>query len=116
MAKVLIIDDNEMLASIIKEFLQKKGMDADIALDGVIGLQYFSASAYDLLLVDLRLPELNGDDVCRNVRAMDRGKTIPVIMMSGIVKDPDEIAKLRTELSLSGFLTKPFAAEVMFAQ
>jgi CheY-like chemotaxis protein/curved DNA-binding protein CbpA len=116
MSKILIIDDNEMLASIIKEFLQKKGMDADIALDGVTGLQYFSASAYDLLLVDLRLPELNGDDVCRNIRTMDGGKMIPIIMMSGIVKDPNEIAKLRAELSLLGFLTKPFAAEAMFTQ
>jgi DNA-binding response OmpR family regulator/tetratricopeptide (TPR) repeat protein len=116
MPKILIIDDNEILASIIKEFLQKKGMDAEIALDGVTGLQYFSASAYDLLLVDLRLPELNGDDVCRNIRTMDGGRTIPIIMMSGIVKDPNEIAKLRAELSLLGFLTKPFAAEAMFTQ
>lgn len=116
MPKVLIIDDNEMLASIIREFLEKKGMDADVALDGIAGLQYFSASAYDLLLVDLRLPELNGDDVCRNIRAMDQGKTVPIIMMSGIVKDPDEIKLLRGELSLHGFLTKPFAAETMYSQ
>ncbi|MHB8845883.1 MAG: response regulator [Nitrospirota bacterium] len=116
MPKVLIIDDNEMLASIIREFLEKKGMDADVALDGVAGLQYFSASAYDLLLVDLRLPELNGDDVCRNIRAMDQGKAVPIIMMSGIAKDPEEIEMLRGELSLRGFLTKPFAAEAMYSQ
>jgi curved DNA-binding protein CbpA len=47
---------------------------------------------------------------------MDGGKTIPIIMMSGIVKDRDEIGKLGAELSLLGFLTKPFAAEAMFAQ
>lgn len=116
MPKILIIDDNEMLASIIREFLEKKGMDADVALDGIAGLQYFSAAAYDLLLVDLRLPELNGEDVCRNIRAMDQGAAVPIIMMSGIVKDPDEIELLRGELSLHGFLTKPFAAEAMYSQ
>src|SRR5512139_2254717 len=113
MPRVLIIEDNAKVADIVLQHLRKKGLDADTASDGPSGLRSFAAGTYDLLLVDIRLPQLSGDEVCRKVRASGRGKTIPIILMSGIVKDPSEIAALRQELGISAFLTKPFTSDAL---
>ena len=116
MPKVLIIEDNEKLAIIIRHYLLNKGLEADIASDGGAALEAFSRTAYDLLLVDLRLPGMNGDEVCRRVRESNAGRDIPIILMSGIVKEPDEIEELKRELRVRTFLTKPFHSEALYVQ
>jgi len=116
MSKVLIIEDNEKLAIIIRHYLLNKGLDADIAADGNTALEAFSRTAYDLLLVDLRLPGMNGDEVCRRIRESTSGSDIPIILMSGIVKDPAEIEKLKRELQVRAFLAKPFHSETLYVQ
>ena len=116
MSKVLIIEDNEKLSIIIRHYLLHKGLEADIASDGSAALEAFSRTAYDLLLVDLRLPGMNGDEVCRRVRESDAGSDIPIILMSGVVKEPDEIETLKRELRVRTFLTKPFHSEALYVQ
>ncbi len=116
MPGILIIEDNEQLADLISQYLQKKGLTAHIAPDGVSALRSFAAGSYDLLLVDIRLPQINGDEVCRKIRESPKGKTIPVIMMSGYVKDPAEIDRLKNELRLREFLEKPFSSEHLYNQ
>ena len=116
MSKVLIIEDNEKLAIIIRHYLLHKGLEADIASDGGVALDAFTRTPYDLLLVDIRLPVINGDEVCRRVRETASGRDIPIILMSGIVQDPDEIEKLKRELQVRVFLTKPFHSETLYVQ
>ncbi|MEK6744191.1 MAG: response regulator [Nitrospirota bacterium] len=116
MFKVLIIEDNEKLAIIIRHYLLNKGLAADIAADGKTALEAFSRTAYDLLLVDLRLPGMNGDEVCRRIRESASGRDIPIILMSGVVKDADEIEMLKRELQVRTFLTKPFPPEILYVQ
>ncbi|MDH4163828.1 MAG: response regulator, partial [Nitrospirota bacterium] len=115
MANILIIEDNEQLADLIGQYLQKKGMTAHIAPDGVNALRYFASGNYDLLLVDLRLPLMNGDEVCRKVRESAKGKNVPIIMMSGYVNDPEEIDRLKKEFTLTNFLVKPFSSEMLYS-
>jgi len=116
MPKILIIEDNDKLAVIIRHYLLNKGLDADIASDGSAALDAFSAAAYDLLLVDIRLPGMNGDEVCRKVRKIEAGRDIPIILMSGVIQDPDEIELLKHELQVRTFLTKPFHSETLYVQ
>lgn len=116
MFKVLIIEDNEKLAIIIRHYLLNKGLDADIAADGNTALEACSRTAYDLLLVDLRLPGMNGDEVCRRIRESASGRDLPIILMSGVVQDPDEIEELKRELQVRTFLTKPFHSETLYVQ
>lgn len=114
MPNILIIEDNEQLADIISQYLQKKGMTAHIAPDGVGALRSFAAGSYDLLLVDVRLPQMNGDEICRKIRGSAKGRNIPLIMMSGYVKDAAEIDRLKKELGLREFLVKPFSSDALY--
>ena len=114
MPRILIIEDNEKLADLVGQYLQRKGLEVRIASDGRSGLRAFETGTYDLLLVDAELPSMSGDDVCRKVRTTKRGKDIPLIMMSGLLKDDASIDRLKQELGLSGFLTTPFSPEALF--
>jgi len=116
MSKVLIVEDNEKIAIIIRHYLLHKGLEADIASDGGAALDAFSRTTYDLLLVDIRLPVMNGDEVCRRVRASAAGRDLPIILMSGIVQDAAEIEQLKRELLVRTFLTKPFHSEALYVQ
>lgn len=116
MPRILIVEDNDKLAVIIRHYLLSKGLDADIASDGSGALLTFAQGVYDLLLVDIRLPGMNGDEVCRRVRETAAGRTVPIILMSGIVQDPEEIEQLKRELQVRTFLTKPFPSETLYLQ
>ena len=113
MPKVLIIEEASKAAGLIGQFLQKKGMETDIAPDGVSALRLFAGGAYDLLLVDIQLPQMNGEDLCKKIRATEKGKSLPLIMMSMSARDPSDIDRLKKDLDLRGFLTKPFTAEAL---
>ena len=114
--RTLIVEDNEKVATLLAEHLRKKGLSADVAGDGETGLRAFTERDYDLLLVDVRLKRMRGDELCRKIRANERGRTIPIIMMSGFVTDPAEIEVLKNELALRAFITKPFTSDALFTQ
>ncbi len=115
MAKVLITEENQRVAGILRTFLERKGHETDIASDGISAVRSFVGKDYDLLLMNMELPFMNGEAVCRKLRQSAKGKDIPILMMSGVLKNEDEIEKLKTELHLIGFLTKPFTSETLTA-
>jgi CheY-like chemotaxis protein/curved DNA-binding protein CbpA len=113
MPNILIIEDNQRLSELISKFLKRKDMDSHIVSDGISAVRSFVGASYDLLLIDIELPMMNGDDVCRKIRESARGRNIPIVMMSMSEKDPSEIERLTRELALSGFLIKPFSSETL---
>lgn len=115
MPKVLIIEDNRKLALFIKQYLQKRGFESDLSFDGLHGLESFTKESYDLLLVDLRLPVLDGKSFCRKVRAAKKGNTIPIILMSAHVgTDPSDSLPLKEALGLDEILAKPFSFDKLY--
>ena len=116
MPKILIVEDNDRLAVIIRHYLLNRGLDAAIATDGNMALETISQTPVDLLLVDIRLPGISGDEVCRKVRQSETGRDLPIILMSGVIQDPDEIERLKRELQVRTFLTKPFQSETLYLQ
>ncbi len=113
MPTILIIEDNIQFADLVRQFLQRRGVEAEIATDGASGLRSFLERTYELLLVDMRLPLMNGDEVCKKIRESAKGRAVPIIMMSGYVKDLSQIDRLKKELGLIGFLTKPFPSDAL---
>jgi CheY-like chemotaxis protein/curved DNA-binding protein CbpA len=111
MANILLIEDKKKPADLISQFLQKKGYGADIAPDGPAALQALDAGTYDLILVDIKLEQMNGVDVCRKIRSIDKGRDILIVMMGGFVNDPQEVEQLKKELRLSAYLEKPFTPD-----
>ncbi|MDA8100358.1 MAG: response regulator [Nitrospiraceae bacterium] len=116
MPKILIAENNAKTAYTLGQFLVKKGMEADLAVDGEDGLRSVREKPFDLLLVNLKMPQVNGDDICREARKAGPNRETPIIMVSGFSRDQAEIDALTRELRLSSFLTKPFTSVVLFSQ
>jgi len=109
--KVLIIEDDTQIAKIEKDYLAVSEFDSDIATTGTEGLQMALARQYDLILLDLMLPEMDGYEVCRRLReTLD----IPIIMVTAKQEDIDTIKGLN--LGADDYITKPFSPSVLVAR
>ncbi len=103
-ARILVVDDEEHLAAGIRENLQAEGYDTEVAHDGEEGLAKVSAGAFDLILLDVMMPKLDGLKVCEEIR--DAGLQTPVLFLT-VKGDPaDRIRGL--EAGGDDYLTKPF--------
>jgi CheY-like chemotaxis protein len=80
-AKILLVEDNEMNRDMLSRRLQRKGYDVAMAVDGKEGVAMAGAGAYDLILMDMSLPEIDGWEATRQIRAA-RGPGIPIIALT----------------------------------
>ncbi|MCB1157618.1 MAG: response regulator [Leptospiraceae bacterium] len=100
--KVLIVEDEEKTGEILQKALKDKEIDSDIASDGQRGVEYFQNNKYDLVILDLKLPELTGDEVLKKIREMD--PYIEVVVYTNY-DEPPIMAKL-INLHTTGFYKK----------
>ena len=109
MPAMLIADDNEQITRILEKFAQKEGFAVDTVYDGREALQHFQQKSYDILLLDVMMPGIDGFDVCRTIR---RQSSVPIIMITARGEDYERIMGL--DISADDYIVKPFsAAEVM---
>ena len=111
MSKILIIEDEEAIADLEKDYLELSGFDVEIATRGDVGLEKALKEEYDLIILDLMLPEVDGFDICRQVR---EEKNIPIIMVSAKKDDIDKIRGLG--LGADDYMTKPFSPSELVAR
>ncbi|MGG0480643.1 response regulator transcription factor [Priestia megaterium] len=111
MQKVLIIEDEEGLVEFLKLELKYEGYSVDIAYDGRTGLDKATKQNYDIILLDLMMPGLNGIEVCRRLRTT---KDTPVIMLTAKDSVMDRVMGL--DNGADDYLSKPFAIEELFAR
>lgn len=102
--RVLIIEDNRDLAANMYDFLEAKGHISDAAEDGISGMHLALVNQYDVLVLDLMLPGMDGLTLCRQLRE-EGGKTTPILIISGCNSLEDKIAVL--EAGADDYLTKP---------
>ncbi len=110
--RVLIVEDEKNIVDILSFNLSREGYDTMEAMDGKTGLQLALEQDPDLILLDLMLPEMNGFDVCRNLR--QQGKTTPVIMLTAREEETDKVLGL--ELGADDYITKPFSMRELLAR
>jgi signal transduction histidine kinase/CheY-like chemotaxis protein len=115
--KILLAEDVEVNADIIKMILQTRGIETDLAPNGKIALEKFSASKpgdYFAVLMDMRMPEMDGLTATRHIRALDRedAKNIPIIALTANAFDEDVQRSLQS--GLNAHLTKPIKPELLF--
>lgn len=109
MPAMLIADDNEQITRILEKFAQKEGFAVDTVYDGREALQHFQQKSYDILLLDVMMPGIDGFDVCRTIR---RQSSVPIIMITARGEDYERIMGL--DIGADDYIVKPFsAAEVM---
>ncbi len=111
MARILIVEDEEKIARFVELELSHEGYEIDKAADGRAGLELALASDYDLVLLDILLPQLNGMEVLRRLR---REKNTPVILLTARDAVMDKVAGL--DAGADDYITKPFAIEELLAR
>jgi DNA-binding response OmpR family regulator/tetratricopeptide (TPR) repeat protein len=110
--KILIIEDFEKLREALKTFLAPRGYEVFTAADGIEGLKAYAETVFDLLVLDLRLPRMNGIEVLKKVRQTRRGATLPVIIISGAFKGANYQEQARKQFGVQYYLEKPFSYDV----
>jgi DNA-binding response OmpR family regulator len=111
MTKVLIVEDQAEIVSFLKPELSYEGYEVDVANDGRSGLEKIESGKYDIVLLDIMLPNLNGIEVLRRVRKFTN---IPIIMLTARDQIMDKVTGLDT--GADDYLTKPFAIEELLAR
>ena len=109
--KILIIEDEKMLANSLKTLLESKGFEVETVYDGVTGKEYALLGVYDLLILDVMLPELNGYQLAIEVRAKRCGT--PILMLTAKAALEDRIEGLNAGADY--YLTKPFDTRELLA-
>lgn len=110
-AKILIIEDEQPIAEIIKFNLVKEGYQVTIANNGELGLQLALSTAPDLVLLDLMLPGMDGMDVCRLIRQQ---ADMPILMLTAKDSEVDKVLGL--EMGADDYITKPFGNRELLAR
>ena len=111
MSRILIIEDEEVIADLEKDYLELSGFEVEVANDGVTGLDKALNEDYNLLILDLMLPGVDGFEICRKVRDE---KNTPIIMVSAKKDDIDKIRGLG--LGADDYMTKPFSPSELVAR
>jgi two-component system cell cycle response regulator DivK len=109
MAHILLVEDNEMNRDMLSRRLSRKGYTVDLAVDGPEGISKAISGNYDLVLMDMSLPEIDGWEATRRIRAQDGGKTVPIIALTAHAMQGDREKAL--EAGCNDYDTKPVELE-----
>jgi DNA-binding response OmpR family regulator len=108
---ILVVDDEAKILDVVKSYLEKAGYKAVCAASGGDALRYYEKLAPALIILDLMLPDISGEDICREVRRRSR---TPIIMLTAKIEDADVIKGLG--LGADDYLTKPFSPGQLVAR
>ncbi len=112
MKKILIIEDEELIRMALEDDFRLEGYEVDIAGDGIKGYEKAKEPDIDLIILDIMLPEMNGFDICRNLRM--NGIKTPVIMLTAKGQEIDRVLGL--EMGADDYVTKPFSPRELQAR
>ena len=111
MSKILIIEDEEAIADLEKDYLELSGFEVEIQNNGDTGLQEALSKDFDLIILDLMLPGMDGFEVCKRIRDE---KNVPILMVSAKKDDIDKIRGLG--MGADDYMTKPFSPSELVAR
>ena len=109
--KILLVEDEKHIARFVELELQHEGYDVTVASDGREGLTMATTESYDVLLLDVMLPSINGIEICRRVRTHSR---VPIILLTARDAVMDRVAGL--DAGADDYIVKPFAIEELLAR
>lgn len=110
--RILLVEDDESVAKILQKVLTNEHYVVDVAMDGRSGWQLVSATHYDLVILDVVLPELDGLEICRQLR--DRNYSMPVLFVTALDNSSKKVAGLNA--GADDYITKPFELEELLAR
>ncbi len=110
--KILVIEDNESVASMIEMFFLKEGIKGEFVTDGLEGYNRTKSDEWDALIIDWMLPSMDGVTICRKIR--EEKKTVPIIMLTAKDSESDQVLGL--EMGADDYVTKPFSPLALMAR
>lgn len=112
MQRVLLIEDNREIADMLFDFFECDGMELDYADNGELGLKLALENTFDVILLDLMLPRLDGRTICQKLR--EAGNNTPILMLTALDSRDDELLGLN--VGADDYLTKPFDLDILKAR
>lgn len=109
--KILIVEDEAAIAEVLSAYAKREGYDTVYAPDGLAALDIFAHDDIDLVILDLMLPKLNGEQVCRKIREKS---SVPIIMLTAKSSESDVVEGL--DLGANDYVAKPFSPRVLMAR
>ena len=111
MAKILIVDDNKQITSILEEYAKKEGYTTQIARDGQEAMREFEKINPDIILLDVMMPKMDGFEVCREIR---KKSNVPILMITARGEDFERIMGL--DIGADDYIVKPFSPPEVMAR
>jgi two-component system, OmpR family, response regulator RegX3 len=111
MAKVLVVEDEQSLREALVFFLEKEGHEVSVAVDGEEAIRVFESSGAEIILLDLMLPKIDGNQVCKQIR---QSSNVPIIMLTAKDSEIDKIVGL--EIGADDYITKPYSTRELLAR
>ena len=109
--KILIVEDEASIAEVVSAYARREGYETVTAADGLEALEIFERDEIDLIILDLMLPKLNGEEVCRRIREKS---SVPIIMLTAKSSESDVVYGLDT--GANDYVSKPFSPRVLMAR
>lgn len=109
--KILIVEDDLLLAEAVSDFFEGKGWEAEQVHDGMTAVEKTEAASYQMILLDVMLPGMNGFEVCRKIR---QNSDIPIFFITARVLEEDEL--IGYAAGADDYITKPFSLPVLYAK
>ena len=109
--KILIVEDEESIAEVVSAYAKREGYETVCAHDGLTALEIFFHDDIDLVILDLMLPKLSGEEVCRRIREKS---SVPVIMLTAKSSESDVVEGL--DSGANDYVSKPFSPRVLMAR
>lgn len=109
--KILLVDDEKNISNVLKAYLQQEGFHVTTAVNGLVALTLFKENSFDLVLLDLMLPGLSGEEICREIRKIS---ATPIIMLTAKVEEDERIHGLT--LGADDYISKPFSPREVVAR
>jgi len=112
MERILVIEDDRATRKALKQLFEPEGYVVDAADNGADGLSMFRSSKPNFVILDLRLPQMGGQDVCRRIRK--ESEDVPILILTGSADEVDRVLLL--ELGADDYVTKPFSPKELLAR
>lgn len=109
--KILVVDDEEKIAEVVKSYLQNAGYSIYTAFSGIEAMDIFSKVNPNLIILDLMLPDMSGEDICRSIRKKSR---VPIIMLTAKIEEESILKGLG--IGADDYITKPFSPKQLVAR
>ena len=107
--RILVVDDDEMVLMALNELLKPEGYNVQTVTSGTEALQKLNQNGYDLLMLDVIMPEMDGFELCKKIRALDQYKDTPIVFLTAKSREEDRQRGLEVGANL--FLSKPISPD-----